>query len=77
MGKDFQARKADQRVYFGGGCEYLKGLALMGAGTGKDGKIWMTGMDRIEVSNLSRQFLFRQTDVGHPKSVRGALVVQK
>ena len=37
----------------------------------------MTDMDLIEVSNLSRQFLFRQTDVGHPKSVRGALVVQK
>jgi ubiquitin-activating enzyme E1 len=34
-------------------------------------------MDRIEVSNLSRQFLFRQTDVGHLKSVCGALVVQK
>ena len=27
--------------------------------------------------DLSRQFLFRQTDVGHPKSVCGALVVQK
>merc|ERR1712086_461393 len=81
MGKDFQARMAEQRVFLVGygalGCEYLKGLALMRAGTGKDGKIWMTDMDRIEVSNLSRQFLFRQTDVGHPKSVHGALVVQK
>ena len=81
MGKDFQARAANQRVFLVGcgalGCEYLKGLALMGVGTGKDGKIWVTDMDRIEVSNLSRQFLFRQNDVGHPKSVRGALVVNK
>lgn len=37
----------------------------------------VTDMDRIEVSNLSRQFLFRQNDVGHPKSVRGAMVVKK
>mmetsp|Transcript_33227 Transcript_33227/g.61177 ORF Transcript_33227/g.61177 Transcript_33227/m.61177 type:complete len:1298 (+) Transcript_33227:96-3989(+) len=81
MGKDFQATLANQRIFLVGcgalGCEYLKGLALMGAGTGKDGKIWVTDMDRIEVSNLSRQFLFRQNDVGHPKSVRGALVVER
>ena len=81
MGKDFQARAANQRVFLVGcgalGCEYLKGLALMGVGTGQDGKIYVTDMDRIEVSNLSRQFLFRQPDVGHPKSVRGAMAVQK
>eukprot|EP00573_Skeletonema_grethae_P012771 CAMPEP_0201693020 /NCGR_PEP_ID=MMETSP0578-20130828/5745_1 /ASSEMBLY_ACC=CAM_ASM_000663 /TAXON_ID=267565 /ORGANISM="Skeletonema grethea, Strain CCMP 1804" /LENGTH=1238 /DNA_ID=CAMNT_0048178481 /DNA_START=27 /DNA_END=3743 /DNA_ORIENTATION=+ len=81
MGKDFQARAANQRIFLVGcgalGCEYLKGLALMGIATGKDGKIVVTDMDRIEVSNLSRQFLFRQPDVGHPKSVRGAMVVKK
>jgi len=81
MGKDFQARLANQRVFLVGcgalGCEYLKGIALMGVGTGKDGKVFVTDMDRIEVSNLSRQFLFRQHDVGHPKSVRGAMVVKK
>ncbi|KAL3809293.1 hypothetical protein ACHAXA_009417 [Cyclostephanos tholiformis] len=81
MGKDFQAQLANQRIFLVGcgalGCEYLKGIALMGAGTGKDGKIWVTDMDRIEVSNLSRQFLFRQDDVGHPKSVRGAMVVKR
>ncbi|KAK1745267.1 ubiquitin-activating enzyme E1 [Skeletonema marinoi] len=58
MGKDFQARAANQRVFLVGcgalGCEYLKGLALMGIATGKDGKIVVTDMDRIEVSNLSR-----------------------
>ena len=34
-------------------------------------------MDRIEVSNLSRQFLFRQTDDSHPKSVRGEALEAK
>lgn len=81
LGKDFQARAANQRVFLVGcgalGCEYLKGLSLMGVGTGRDGFVRVTDMDRIEVSNLSRQFLFRQHDVGHPKSVRGALAVKK
>jgi len=81
MGQDFQRRASQQNVFLVGcgalGCEYLKGLALMGVGTGENGKVWVTDMDRIEVSNLSRQFLFRQTDVGHPKSVRGALAVRK
>jgi len=81
MGKDFQNQMANQKVFLVGcgalGCEYLKGLALMGVATSPEGKITVTDMDRIEVSNLSRQFLFRQEDVSHPKSVRGALAVQK
>ena len=81
LGKDFQSRLANQKVFLVGcgalGCEYLKGVALMGVGTGKCGRVIVTDMDRIEVSNLSRQFLFRQDDVGHPKSVRGALVVRR
>jgi ubiquitin-activating enzyme E1 len=81
LGKDFQAKAANQRVFLVGcgalGCEYLKGLALMGIGTGRDGQVYVTDMDRIEVSNLSRQFLFRQHDVGNPKSVSGAQVVKK
>lgn len=48
MGKDFQARAANQRVFLVGcgalGCEYLKGLALMGVGTGRGGKIWVCNM---------------------------------
>ena len=49
----------------------------MGAATGRDGMIYVTDMDRIEVSNLSRQFLFRDSDVGNPKSVSAARVVKE
>jgi ubiquitin-activating enzyme E1 len=81
LGKDFQQRMADQRVFLVGcgalGCEYLKGLSLMGVGTNaKRGKIWVTDMDNIEVSNLSRQFLFRANHVGKSKSICGAEVVK-
>lgn len=50
------------------GCEYLKILALMGASTDKNAKIIVTDNDNIETSNLNRQFLFRQKDVGKSKS---------
>lgn len=80
LGKDFQRRAANQRVFLVGcgalGCEYLKGMALMGVGVGKQGKVTVTDMDTIETSNLSRQFLFRSTDVGYSKSISGARVVK-
>ena len=80
LGKDFQARAADLNIFVVGcgalGCEYLKGLSLMGVGVGESGKITVTDMDTIETSNLSRQFLFRSTDVGASKSVSGARVVK-
>lgn len=49
------------------GCEFLKSFAMIGASCGS-GKVLVTDMDRIEISNLNRQFLFRQTDVGSSKS---------
>lgn len=45
------------------GCEYLKGFALMGLGA-RGGSVSITDMDRIEISNLNRQFLFRKENVG-------------
>jgi len=72
FGKAFQQLLGSQRIFLVGtgalGCEYLKGLSLMGVGAGNNGKVWCTDMDRIEVSNLSRQFLFRAQHVGQPKS---------
>ena len=59
------------------GCEYMKALALSGAGTQPKGRITITDNDRIEASNLCRQFLFRDHHVGQYKAVVAATVVKE
>lgn len=61
------------------GCELLKNFAMISLGTGefdeetkKKGLLTITDPDHIEVSNLNRQFLFREKHLRMPKSQTGA-----
>uniref|UniRef100_A0A0E0LQ45 E1 ubiquitin-activating enzyme n=1 Tax=Oryza punctata TaxID=4537 RepID=A0A0E0LQ45_ORYPU len=54
------------------GCEFLKNLALMGVSCSAKGKLTITDDDVIEKSNLSRQFLFRDWNIGQAKSTVAA-----
>jgi ubiquitin-activating enzyme E1 len=71
-GKATQARLEALKLFVVGagaiGCEMLKNFAMMGIGCGEGGAVHVTDMDHIEKSNLSRQFLFRNSDINHPKS---------
>lgn len=59
------------------GCEFLKNFALLGVSTREGALVTVTDNDRIEVSNLSRQFLFRESNVGQSKSVAASEAVKK
>ena len=64
IGKELSKKLANTRLFMVGcgaiGCEMLKNFALLGIGSGENGKITITDNDLIEKSNLNRQFLFRQ-----------------
>eukprot|EP00577_Skeletonema_sp_RCC1716_P004352 CAMPEP_0113411772 /NCGR_PEP_ID=MMETSP0013_2-20120614/22462_1 /TAXON_ID=2843 ORGANISM="Skeletonema costatum, Strain 1716" /NCGR_SAMPLE_ID=MMETSP0013_2 /ASSEMBLY_ACC=CAM_ASM_000158 /LENGTH=1402 /DNA_ID=CAMNT_0000298185 /DNA_START=1399 /DNA_END=5607 /DNA_ORIENTATION=- /assembly_acc=CAM_ASM_000158 len=76
LGEHISKKLARSRIFLVGagaiGCELLKNLSAMGAATGssntKQGCLIITDMDTIEKSNLSRQLLFRDHDVGEFKS---------
>ena len=57
------------------GCELLKNFGMLSLGTGKEGAITLTDPDFIEVSNLNRQFLFREKHLRHPKSAIAAAAI--
>eukprot|EP00002_Diphylleia_rotans_P020141 TRINITY_DN3903_c0_g1_i4.p1 TRINITY_DN3903_c0_g1~~TRINITY_DN3903_c0_g1_i4.p1 ORF type:complete len:880 (-),score=147.08 TRINITY_DN3903_c0_g1_i4:67-2706(-) len=54
------------------GCELLKNLATLHASTAPESCTTVTDNDSIEISNLSRQFLFRKADVSEPKATIAA-----
>ena len=80
FGREYQQKLENLKVFLVGagaiGCEMLKNWALMGIGSGPNGRITVTDNDQIERSNLNRQFLFRNSDVGKPKSECAAKAVQ-
>ena len=83
LGKKLSKKLSSQKVFVVGsgaiGCELLKNLAAMGVGTNKKkgGCIIVTDMDTIEKSNLSRQLLFRDGDVGKFKSIAAEESMQR
>lgn len=80
FGKEMQQKISDLQYFIVGagaiGCEMLKNWALMGVGCGEKGHVYVTDMDRIEKSNLSRQFLFRNSDINSFKSSTAAAAVK-
>jgi len=54
------------------GCEFLKNFALNGICCGVEGSLSVTDPDLIELSNLTRQFLFRENNVGSNKAKAGS-----
>ena len=53
------------------GCELLKNLVLTGFG-----EIHIVDLDTIDLSNLNRQFLFRQEHIKKPKALVGNHTVE-
>ena len=67
IGLELQKKLLDYKVFIVGsgaiGCEHLKNFSMMGIGSQV-----ITDMDIIEKSNLNRQFLFRNSDIGKYKA---------
>ena len=72
LGTEVTTRLKNNKVFMIGcgalGCEFIKNFACLGIGTGPKGFLTATDPDKIERSNLTRQFLFRNEHVGQFKS---------
>ncbi|KAL6657251.1 hypothetical protein ACP70R_005031 [Stipagrostis hirtigluma subsp. patula] len=76
FGSKLHKKLQDANIFIVGsgalGCEFLKNLALMGVSCSSKGKLTITDDDVIEKSNLTRQFLFRDWNIGQAKSTVAA-----
>ena len=91
FGRELQNKLGELNMFLVGagaiGCEMIKNWAMMGIACGTlnnsassangktQGTVYVTDMDQIEKSNLSRQFLFRNTDINCPKSTTAVRAV--
>ena len=79
FGKAFQEKILNSSTFMVGcgalGCELMKNFAMIGIGCG-EGRVYTTDDDVVEVSNLSRQFLFRMSNVKQEKSVAAANAIK-
>ena len=79
VGFELQTRIRKSELFMVGsgaiGCELLKNYAMLGVGA--EGQLILTDPDIIEVSNLSRQFLFREKHLRQPKSQTAAAAAQQ
>ena len=70
-GNEIQKKLENLNIFMIGaganGCEFLKNFSLMGISCLK-GKITVSDNDLVEVSNLNRQFLYRNENIGDFKS---------
>ena len=72
FGNEIQNKIQESNIFMVGagatGCEFLKNFAMMGYCTNPNRKFFVTDNDNIEISNLTRQFLFQRKDVGKSKA---------
>mmetsp|Transcript_16633 Transcript_16633/g.19940 ORF Transcript_16633/g.19940 Transcript_16633/m.19940 type:complete len:864 (+) Transcript_16633:406-2997(+) len=83
IGRPLHAKLMQSKTFMVGsgalGCELLKNFALLGVACDSEGKglVTVTDNDHVEISNLSRQFLFKEENYREPKSVAASLAVKK
>ena len=74
FGQEIQEKLKSLNIFMIGagalGCEFLKNFALMGIAVDNEKKnnIIVTDNDNIVISNLNRQFLFKNNDIGKNKA---------
>lgn len=76
FGNEMQEKLKNANIFIVGagaiGCELLKLCAMMGVGN-----VHITDMDIIEKSNLNRQFLFRDNNIGQAKAIAACETVNQ